>query len=195
MTLRIYKKSMSKKTGSWCGTRVCSMTMSNRCAHHVLDKSKSESCLVKAPAQHAGQSVLVVSELLCTSVQATLRGTRNKRNARNVLMLGYKQHSSSRQSGEWRDIELPTELALGSKATNLALNQSGRINYLTEFKEFPTPAPKYVDFTLTRDETGDRLSRTRTTQAISCVFQKLHQSWISAEFFCRIQDNRRNSTT
>ena len=28
-----------------------------------LDKGKSESCLVKAPAQHASESVLVVGEL------------------------------------------------------------------------------------------------------------------------------------
>ena len=28
-----------------------------RCAHHVLDRGKSESCLVTAPAQHASESV------------------------------------------------------------------------------------------------------------------------------------------
>ena len=56
-----------------CGTRVCSITMSNRCAHHVLDKGKCESCLVKAPAQHASQSALVISELLCAGVHANTK--------------------------------------------------------------------------------------------------------------------------
>ena len=37
-----------------CGIRVYSMTMSDTCATHVLDKGKSESCLVKAPAKAAG---------------------------------------------------------------------------------------------------------------------------------------------
>ena len=41
--------------------------------------NESESCLVKAPAKHASESVLVVSELLCTSVQAnTERHTRKE---------------------------------------------------------------------------------------------------------------------
>ena len=71
-----------------CGIRMYSMTMSGTCATHVLTKAKTESCLVKAPAMHASESVLVVSELLCTGVQAnTERHTRNE-NARNVLMLG-----------------------------------------------------------------------------------------------------------
>ena len=52
---------------------VCSITMSNRCAHHVLDTGISESCLVKAPAQHASQCVLVISELLCTGVHANTK--------------------------------------------------------------------------------------------------------------------------
>ena len=47
--------------------------------HMFFDKGKTESCLVKAPAMHASESVLVVSELLCTGVQAnTERDTRNE---------------------------------------------------------------------------------------------------------------------
>ena len=65
------------------------MTMSNKCATHVLDKDKSESCLVKAPANHASESVLVVSELLCTSVQAnTERGTQTKEYAGKCAHVG-----------------------------------------------------------------------------------------------------------
>ena len=68
-----------------------------------IDKGKTESCLVKAPAMHASESVLVVSELLCTGVQAnTERHTRNE--TREMCSCwGYKQHSSSRNSREWRD--------------------------------------------------------------------------------------------
>ena len=50
------------------------MAMSDKCATHVLDKGKSESCLVKAPALHTDELVLVVSELLCTSVQGNTQG-------------------------------------------------------------------------------------------------------------------------
>ena len=56
-----------------------SMTMSGTCAHTCFDKGKSESCLVKAPAMHASESVLVVGELLCTGVQANTEiHTRNE---------------------------------------------------------------------------------------------------------------------
>ena len=52
--------------------------------HMFCDTNESESCLVKAPAKHASESV-------CTGVQAYTE--RHKEgNARNVLMLGYKQH-------------------------------------------------------------------------------------------------------
>ena len=53
-----------------------------------FDKGKTESCLVKAPAMRASESVLVVSELLCTGVQANTERHTKERNARNVLMLG-----------------------------------------------------------------------------------------------------------
>ena len=71
--------------------------------HMFYDTNESESCLVKAPAKHASESVLVVGELLCTGVQAnTERHTRNE--TREMCSCwGYKQHSSSRKSGEWRD--------------------------------------------------------------------------------------------
>ena len=66
-----------------CGIRVHSMTVSDTCATHVLDRGKSESCLVKAPAMHASESVLVVGEMLCTSVQAnTERDTQETKRAK-----------------------------------------------------------------------------------------------------------------
>ena len=53
----------SRRLRYHCGTRVCSMTLPDRCATHVSDKGKSESCLVKALAEHTGESVRAVSEL------------------------------------------------------------------------------------------------------------------------------------
>ena len=63
-----------------------------------FDKGKSESCLVKAPATHASESVLVVGELLCTGVQAnTERHTRNE--TREMCSCwGYKQHRIASKS-------------------------------------------------------------------------------------------------
>ena len=59
-------------------TRVFDDNVRHVCAT-CFDKGKSESCLVKAPAMHASESVLVVGELLCTGVQAnTERHTRNE---------------------------------------------------------------------------------------------------------------------
>ena len=47
--------------------------------HMFYDTNGSESCLVKASAKHASESVLVVGELLCTGVQAnTERHTRKE---------------------------------------------------------------------------------------------------------------------
>ena len=90
----------------------------------------------------------------------------------NALMLGNKQHSSSRQSGEWRDIKTPTELAQGSWEATLALDQSGQINFSTEFKEVSIFALRNIDFKLTLDETGDRPSRTRTTRVIPLALSR-----------------------
>ena len=86
------------------GPTPAALSMSGTCATHALDKGKSESCLVKAPATHASESVLVVSELLCAGVQATHRETHTRKETREMCSCwGYKQRSSSRKSGEWRD--------------------------------------------------------------------------------------------
>ena len=53
--------------------------------HMFCDTKESESCLVKAPAKHASESVLVVGELLCTGVQAnTERPTRKRAKCAHV---------------------------------------------------------------------------------------------------------------
>ena len=77
--LRVTRSSDDNCKGASCVIRMYSMTMSGTRATHVLTKAKSESCLVKAPAMHASESVLVIGELLRTSVQANAeRHTRNE---------------------------------------------------------------------------------------------------------------------
>ena len=68
--------------------------------HMFCDANESESCLVKAPAS---ESVLVVGELLCTGVQANTERHTRKETREMCSCWGYKQHSPSRKSGEWRD--------------------------------------------------------------------------------------------
>ena len=46
-----------------------------------FDKGKTESCLVKALAMHASESVLVIGELLCTGVKANAERHSAKTNA------------------------------------------------------------------------------------------------------------------
>ena len=61
--------------------------MSGHVCDTCFDKGKTESCLVKAPAMHASESVLVIGELLCTSVQANTE-THKERNARKCAHVG-----------------------------------------------------------------------------------------------------------
>ena len=98
---RMNMASTPKRSTLW-NTRVFDDNVRHLC-DTCFDKGKSECCLVKAPAMHASESVLVVGELLCTGVQAnTERHTRNE--TREMCSCwGYKQHSSSRNSREWRD--------------------------------------------------------------------------------------------
>ena len=100
-----------------------SMTMSDTCATHVLDKGKSESCLVKALAKHASESVLVVGELLCTGVQAkTERHTRNE--TREMCSCwGYKQQCTQ-QTKTW----LETSLDRVAEMTNATETQAGGLD-------------------------------------------------------------------
>ena len=70
--------------------------------HMFYDTNESESCLVKAPAKHASESVLVVGELLCTGVQANTERHTRKETREMCSCWGYERHSSSRKSGEWR---------------------------------------------------------------------------------------------
>ena len=54
--------------------------------------NESESCLVKAPAKHASESVLVVGELLCTGAQANTERHTKKDTREMCSSWGYKQH-------------------------------------------------------------------------------------------------------
>ena len=59
--------------------------------HMFCDTNESESCLVKAPAKHASESVLVVGELLCTGVQANTERHTRKETREMCSCWGYKQ--------------------------------------------------------------------------------------------------------
>ena len=83
------------------GIQPCSATtMEHACAlcqdqtsalHMFFDTKESESCLVKAPATHASESVLVVGELLCTGVQANTERHTRKETLEMCSCWGYKQ--------------------------------------------------------------------------------------------------------
>ena len=85
------------------------------------DKKESESCLVKAHAEHTGESVLAVSELLCADVQ---------RNAQE-----HKQGHAREMSSCWETVNTPPHVnresgvtpnpqSLHTGAGHLALGQS-----------------------------------------------------------------------
>ena len=59
--------------------------------HMFHDTNESESCLVKAPAKHASESVLVVGELLCTGVQANTERHTREETREMWPCWGYKQ--------------------------------------------------------------------------------------------------------
>ena len=61
-----------------CRARVRSVTKSNKCATHVFEHMRTESCFVKAPADNTSESLQVVSEfrrvLACKGTQQGMRG-------------------------------------------------------------------------------------------------------------------------
>ena len=61
--------------------------------HMFCDTNESESCLVKAPAKHASESVPVVGELLCTGVQADTERHTTKETREMCSCWGYKQQN------------------------------------------------------------------------------------------------------
>ena len=70
------------------------------------DTEESESCLVKAPAKHASESVLVVGELLCTGVQEnTERDTQGRKRAK----CAHVGDTNNKYQVSWRDSR-PTEI-------------------------------------------------------------------------------------
>ena len=98
------------------GERVCKVAAAATAVHHMqlwntrvlgvrikqarctcfAIQNESESC-------YASESVLVVGELLCTGVQADTERHTRKETREMCSCWGYKQHSSSRKSEEWRD--------------------------------------------------------------------------------------------
>ena len=100
-----------------CGIRVHSMTMSDTCATHVSDKGKSESCLVKAPAMQASESVLVVGELLCTSVQANTERDTWTETRDMCSCWGYKQQHGGKRSPTMRGRRMVRARRGGAKET------------------------------------------------------------------------------
>ena len=61
--------------------------------HMFCDANESESCLFKAPAKHASESVLVVGELLCAGVQANAERHTRKGTREMCSCWGDKQHT------------------------------------------------------------------------------------------------------
>ena len=107
-SLRVPQMAKSKKIKTWffiAGVEhACARCQDQTGALHIFcDTNESESCLVKAPAKHANESVLVVGELLCTGVQANTERHTRKETREMSACWGCKQHSSSRKSEEWRD--------------------------------------------------------------------------------------------
>ena len=74
------------------GEHACARCQDQTGALHMFyDTNESESCLVKAPAKHASESVLVVGELLCTGVQANTERHTRKETREMCSCWGYKQ--------------------------------------------------------------------------------------------------------
>ena len=78
--------------------------------HMFCDTNESESCLVKAPAKHASESMLVVGELLCRGVQANTERHTRKETREMCSCWGYKQQACAVMS--------MTELAATSQCTS-----------------------------------------------------------------------------
>ena len=169
---------LRRNIGGHCGIRMYSMTMSGTCATHVLTKANPKSCLVKAPAKHASESVLLVGELLCTGVQAnTERHTRN--GTREMCSCwGYKQHSSSSNSRVawfktsnrarvwqiWEAREDTWNLSLVQRPRKASDSSISSKSLCIAERVILILVPKNVDLKLSRDDTGDRLSRKQITQ-------------------------------
>ena len=87
-------------------------------------------CGQGALRKHTSESVLMVSELLCTGVQGHTQ-EHKQGNAREMCSCLKTVNTPPHVNLEWRDSENPTELAQVSWTTTLALDQSGQINFFT----------------------------------------------------------------
>ena len=172
--------------GPMCGTRVCSMTVSDKCATHVLDRRKSESRLAKAPAQHTCESVLVVSEFLSACVQENTQRHKPK-NAREMRSCWETVNNTpphvNRESGVTQQFEQGSHT--GARQTTLALDQSGILALVSKSSKKFASCTEESCCQMMRGEIGDRLSKSRATQATPAV-QSLHLSWNRQSFLAQI---------
>ena len=153
-------------SGPMCGTRVCSMTVSDKCATHVLDKGKSESRLVKAPAQHTQMNPCWWSVNSCLHACKKIHRDTNQRMhvkcahvgkpSTTLLLTSTGRAAWLNNSNRARTRELDNNSGSGSEQTDRPFSQNSK---------------KFASFTeerfcqMTGGEMGDRLSNSRATRA------------------------------
>ena len=119
------------------------------------------------------ESVLMVSELLCTGVQGHTQE--------------HKQGNAREMCSCWETVNTPPHVNLESGVT-LKIQQSSHkgagqqlqlwiradISTSSQFSEVSLRALKNIDFKLTRGETGDRLSMERSTRATHSSLSRIY---------------------
>ena len=163
------------------------------------DTNESESCLVNAPAKHASESV----NCCVQACKQTQRHTR-KETREMCSCWGYKQQSSSRKSGEWRDsnFQQSSRLAKSGKLEktleisshverprNASDPSSSSDSRCIAERAISILVPKSVDFKRTHDDTGDRLSRVQTTQRSPLALSRICIKLGYRQSFC-VEESR-----
>ena len=113
--------------------------------------------------KHTSESVVMVSELLCTGVQGNTQE--------------HKQGNAREMCSCWETVNTPPHVNLESGVTPKIQQSSHRgagqqlwlwiradKSTSSQFREVSLRALKNIDFKLTRGETGDRLSMVRSSQ-------------------------------
>ena len=99
--------------------------------HMFCDTIESESCLVKAPAKHASELVLVFGELLCTGVQANTERHTRKETREMCSCWGYQTTPVSSPSGN-RTLSFAAKLSgrkTFSRFLGLQVSWTGGLRY------------------------------------------------------------------
>ena len=86
-----------------CGIRVYSMTMSGTCATHVLTKAKPKAVWSRRLRCEQVSRCWWSVNCCVQACKQTQRDTQGNETREMCSCWGYKQHSSSRNSREWRD--------------------------------------------------------------------------------------------